>query len=202
MGLARLLTAPRKVATAAAPPAPVETRSLAEFGTQFLNSQGYWGSHQLHGVMGIPAVNRCVTLLGSLFGSAPLLAYREDRTTAKRTRIIPTPLMLDDPAGGLDTYVTVMSNWGTDLLLNGNMIGICVSRDADGWPSAWLPVPACAVGVRYMDTETYGIPVLGGMREYSVGGRTFPQWDILHVKAIHQISELRGLGVLEAAMAA
>lgn len=172
---------------------------ITEFAGLNPGTSFYAGSYR--GAMASPAVNRCVSLLAGLIGSAPLHAYRDAESPegGRASRVTPTPMMLTDPSP-FDTYAVTMSNWAMDLLLDGNAIGVVATRDLDGVPTSFMPVPARMVGVRYMDAAAYGAPVLAGFREYDINGRTYPQWDVLHVKGLHEPGCLRGVGVLEAAL--
>ncbi|QRP47998.1 phage portal protein [Amycolatopsis sp. FDAARGOS 1241] len=145
--------------------------------------------------LGIPGVGRAVALISDLIGGLPWDAYTSHgRDFAEK--ITPRPALLEQPnpeEAGINTF----SAWVADYLLHGNAVGIIVERNALGVPTAALPVPTWAVGVRRVDGWTNSVLPKGAI-EYSIAGKSFSAYDILHVKGLCEPGRLRGVGVLEA----
>lgn len=157
--------------------------------------QDFWGGGftAYRGALGISSVDRATQLLSDLLGSFPWDAYvNRDRGFAEQ--VSPAPILLEKPNPEEDR-VNTFSSWATDLLLNGNAIGLIADRDALGVPTAILPVEAAYVGVRRVNGS--GPPIPSGMIEYCIGSRTFSPYDVLHVKGPCPPGSLRGFGVLE-----
>lgn len=180
----------------AADPAPVEIRStgiqLAPYGALRGNFyEGRWG-----GAMQIPAVYRAATLLSAVVASMPIEGRRGGQL------ITPTPPMLADPAAGIDNSSRVLASWVLDGLFEGNAIGVVAARNADGWPTAILPVPARWVTVRYYNGGAYNLlDNYGSLIEYVIQDHVFARHDIFHVKfGPCEPGALRGVGLLENAI--
>ena len=150
------------------------------------------------GGMQLPAAWRASTLISDLIGQLPWAAYRE-RAGQPAARINPSPPLLADPSPGR-TRMETMSSLALDLLWNGNAVAVVGSRNAEGWPTSLVPVPASLVGVRYLRaSEMYGLD--GTIREpieYQIGNWKGGPSDVLHVRGPCEPGALRGLGVLEA----
>jgi len=153
-----------------------------------------WPSAAYQGGMGIPGAWRAATLLSDLLGSVPWDAYRQP-IGQPETKIEPTPPILDQPAPP-DTRMTTFSSWGLDLIWHGNAVGVIAARNALGWPTAALPIPAQFVGVRRV-TPFIDSPLPVGALEYQIGEMKLGSQDVIHVKGPCQPGAVRGLGVLE-----
>lgn len=154
-----------------------------------------WGHAGFVRALGIPGVARAVSLISDLIGGLPWDAYTtHGRDVAEK--ITPRPLLLEQP-NPEEVRMTSMAAWVADYLLHGNAVGVYTERNALGVPTAIVPVPACRVGVRRVDGQTYSVLPEGAI-EYSIGTRRFSAHDIFHVKGLAEPGELRGLGVLEA----
>lgn len=193
MGLGRLLTRE-------AQPAAEQARAFTEFaiidGVAVDGSGGSGSRYQ--GGMSIPGAWRCATVISDLLGSVPWYAYRE-RGGLPVEQLYPTPLVLQKP-NPQETGMSTRSSWGLDLVWHGNAVGIIAARNAEGWPTAILPVPASMVGVRRVLPGGMSSVLPVGAIEYSVGGYTFDEHEMFHVKGPCQPGDVRGIGVLEAHM--
>lgn len=185
--------------------APMEqNRALGEFTTSFLSSdQGYgyggYSAAYYRQIMAIPAAWRASTLISGLVGQLPWHGYR-DQCDAPAIKIEPCPQLLADPSPPR-TRVEVISSLMLDYLIHGNAIAVIASRNADGWPTSFVPVPAVHVHITYADgAVVYGVdglrlePVI-----YRIGEWYGTAADVIHIKGPCAPGELRGMGVLEAA---
>mgnify|MGYP002737219930 CR=1 FL=1 len=155
---------------------------------------GMMGAPNYRRGMSIPAGWRCATLLSELLGGVPWHVYRESNGRAER--LSPTPPLIERPDPRPNTSrMDTMSSWALDLLWEGNAVGLVAARDAEGWPTAALPIPTRVVGVRRVQDNSL-LPA--GAVEYSIGGRVFSGFDVIHVKGPHEPGAVRGMGVLEA----
>jgi HK97 family phage portal protein len=174
----------------------VQTRAITEFA--IIDGQPVFGDgggpSTYRGGMTIPGAWRASLLLSDLLGSVPWHAYRE--RVGQVERLEPAPPLLEQPAPP-DTRMTTFSSWALDLIWHGSAVGIVAARNAEGWPTAALPVPARMVGVRRVGPGSLsGLPV--GTLEYQVGTQTYGPDDVIHIKGPCEPGALRGLGVLEA----
>ncbi len=194
-GLGRFL--PRPVA---APEAQSHERSLDTFLTQF-QAQGGQSYTGYASAWQIPSAWRATTLLGGLIGGLPVDAYR-NVVGAPAKRIEPTPIILANPVP-MRSNVEVISAWVHDYLFHGNAVGVIASRDsATGWPTSVIPVPASWVSVLPNDgSYSSAFETLSGHVVYRINGQDFSPWEIFHVKGPCAPGALRGVGVLEAALA-
>lgn len=151
------------------------------------------------GVLSIPGVWRAASLLSDLIGGLPWHAYRA-RVGGSPQLLDPTPPLLDRP-NPPDVRVTTFSSWALDLILQGNAIGIYTARNAEGWPTACVPIPCDWVHARRVEAGD-GVPLPVGSIAYRVSppGVT-PSWyssdDVFHAKGMCVPGALRGLGILE-----
>lgn len=152
-----------------------------------------WAAGAYSGGMAIPGAWRSALLLSDLIGSVPWHGYRQ-RAGHPAERIEPTPPMLDQPSPP-DPRVVTMTSWALDLIWHGNAIGIVADRNRDGWPLAFVPVPAQYVQVRRQPYDDPTFPV--GTVVYNIGQRQFGESDVFHVKGPCEPGALRGMGVLE-----
>lgn len=153
-----------------------------------------WSSHRYRGGMSVPAAWRSALIISDLLGSLPWDAYR--RRAGAMECLDPTPALLDQP-NPEEPRVNTFSAWGLDLVWHGNALAIIAARNAEGWPTAVLPVPAEICSARRVGPGAYagGLPV--GAIEYDIGGRAFAPWEVLHIKGPCPPGDLRGMGVLE-----
>lgn len=149
-----------------------------------------WMPGAYAGAMAVPAAYRASTLIAGLIGAMPLHAFRE-RAGKPVERLTPTPALLADPSPP-STRIDVISSWLMDYLFHGNSIGVFASRNAEGFPTSVVPVPADKVGCRW-NHDT-------GRAEYDITGRLYTSDEVFHVRAAHAPGALRGLGILEAAL--
>lgn len=184
--------------TRSAPASAEQTRTITEFAVidgVAVDGSGQYGN-RYRGGMSIPGAWRAANLIADLLGSVPWDAYREygDRPVEKLT---PAPPLLDQPAPP-DTRVTTFSSMALDYLWHGNAIGLYAARNAAGWPTAVVPVPADQVSIRRVPYGDTGNPLPAGSIEYQIGSMRLSSWDVLHVKGPCEPGALRGMGVLEA----
>lgn len=178
---------------------PEQTRAITEFA--IIDGQQVFGSElastAYRGGMTIPGAWRAAVLLSDLLGLVPWHAFRE-RAGKPIERLFPTPLLLEQP-NPPDTRMTTFSSWGLDLIWDGNAIGVIAARNAFGWPTAAIAVPASWVGVRRVDDwRTSPLPV--GTIEYKIGSLSLGADEVIHIKGPCAPGALRGMGVLEAHM--
>lgn len=190
MGLGKLLTTQRRRA------ASEDTRAVTEFaiidGQRVFGDGG--GPSSYRGGMKIPGAWRAAVLLSDLLGGVPWHAFRD--RAGQMAMVQPTPLLLEQP-NPPDTRMTTLSSWALDLIWEGNAVGVIAARNAEGWPTAAIGVPARTVGVRRVGREALSqLPV--GSIEYRIGNLTFGEREIIHIKGPCEPGSLRGLGVLEA----
>lgn len=193
----------RAIPQATAAPAE-QHRSLAEFQAAFLLSSASWGRGPYRGALAIPGAWRAATLLSGLIGELPWHAFEDDPATGIASRLYPTPPILEDPAAGVDTRITFTSGLVLDLLMEGNGVAVVAGRNEAGWPTAFVAVPVCQVGIRYTD-NAYALDALGRITdpvEYRIGDHVFGARDVLHVKGPCPPGSLRGLSVIEVACGA
>lgn len=173
-----------------------ETRVISSlFGipsTSIQDGNAPWLSYQ--GMMQIPGAYRAAMLIADLFAALPWDAYR-DYGGNPTEKLSPRPIVLEQP-NPQETRATAMTSMVLDYLWHGNAIAIIMTRDSNGYPTSYLPVPADWVSVRRVPNETnYWLP--SGEIEYRVGDQVYSQHDILHIKGPCRPSDLRGMGVLE-----
>jgi HK97 family phage portal protein len=191
MGLGRLLQTRSTVYTAT----DTVSGQTATF-TVLDNLAPDWPSWDAYrGAMTIPGAWRAAILLSDLIGQVPWDAWRE-LAGRPEEKVRPRPMLLEQPAPP-DTRMTTFSSWALDLIWHGNAIGIPTARNALGWPTAAIPVPAQAVSVRRV-TPYLDSPLPVGALEYSIGSMTLGSQDILHIKGPCAPGAVRGMGVLEA----
>jgi len=155
-----------------------------------------WASSSTYAGMTIPGAWRASNLIADLLGQIPWDAYRE-YGDAPIEKLSPTPPLLDQPSPP-STRMETISSLALDYLFWGNAVALVASRNAQGWPTAILPVPAQMVAIRRNYNRDYpGLPI--GAVEYSIGGMTgLSSYDVLHIKGPVAPGWLRGTGVLEA----
>jgi HK97 family phage portal protein len=193
MGLGRLLTRSTKYTVS-------DTVSGATAVYTVLDglSPDWATSSAYRGAMTVPGAWRAALLISDFLGQVPWHAYRE-YGDGPMEKLEPTPPLLEQP-NPPDTRMSTFSSAGLDLLWHGNAVGVISARNAQGWPTAVLPVPAVSVDVRrvspYQDSP---LPV--GALEYKVGAmKGLGSEDVIHIKGPCEPGAVRGLGVLEAHM--
>lgn len=149
------------------------------------------------GGMSIPGAWRAANLIADLLGSVPWESYKMPPGKPPELES-PTPLILEQPSPP-ETRMDTFSAAALDLIWNGNAIGVVASRDHDGYPTAFVPVPADWVGVRRKNWSDFS-PFPHGPAVYDIGGTEYDSHDIIHIKGPHRPGDLRGMGVLEAHM--
>jgi HK97 family phage portal protein len=156
---------------------------------------GWWpGNFEYRGALGIPGVERAVSIISDLIGGMPWDAYTQHgRDYAEK--ISPRPTILEEPnpeETGMETFAA----WVMDYLFDGNAIGIIAERNRSGVPTAIMPVPVSRVGIRRVPPDEYS-PLPVGTIEYSIGSKRYSANEIFHVKGKCPPGCLRGWGVLE-----
>ncbi|MGE3414187.1 MAG: phage portal protein [Dehalococcoidia bacterium] len=152
-----------------------------------------WDNAPYRGGMGIPGAWRCALLLSDLLASVP---WHARRTRNGREEIIdPTPPFLEQPHPP-DPRVVTLSSLALDLIWHGNAIALVASRNRDGWPTSYLPIPAEEVQVK-RGAEYDGTTLPVGAIAYRIGSRWYSADDVVHVKGPARPGALRGMGVLE-----
>lgn len=192
MGLGRILTRYQSRAV------EQHTRAITEFAIVdgvAVDGSGESGN-RYRGAMSIPGAWRASVLLSDLLGEVPWHAYRQ--FAGRPVELLdPTPPLLEQPHWP-DTRMTTFSSWGLDLIYHGNALGVIAARNALGWPTAAVPVPAEQVGVRRITKPGMSSVLPVGSIEYAIGAMRLGSQDMIHIKGPCQPSALRGMGVLEA----
>jgi hypothetical protein len=186
VGLGRLLTRQQESA------AEQHRAAGATFETILMDAAAAGGGQVMQpyrGGMRVPGAWRCAVVLSDLLGMVPWNAYREYGGNPVE-QIKPRPWLLEQP-NPPDTRMTSFSSWALDLFWEGNAIGIVAARNATGYPTAAYAVPAAAVGVRRITDQSWSTLPIGTI-EYSVGQKTFPSSDIIHIKGPCEPGALRG----------
>ncbi|MEH1013055.1 phage portal protein [Micromonospora sp. CPCC 206060] len=154
-----------------------------------------WSTSGYRGGMSIPGGWRAAVLISDLLGSVPWHAYRQ--YGGKPLELLePTPPLLEQP-NPPDSRMTTFSSWALDLLWEGNAFGVIAARNAQGWPTAVVPVPASMVGVRRITGPGMSSQIPIGELEYAVGTMRLAAYDVIHIKGPCEPGALRGMGVLE-----
>jgi len=146
------------------------------------------------GGMSIPGAWRAAILLSDLLGEIPWDAYREYAGNPVE-KLYPCPPLLEQP-NPPDAAITTFSSWGLDLIWHGNAVGVIAARNAQGWPTAAIPVPADMVAVRRV-TPYVDSPLPVGELEYAIGSMRMGSQDVIHIKGPCRPGAVRGMGVLE-----
>src|SRR5262245_41167266 len=161
MALGRLLTRSTKYTVT-----DTVTGSTATF-TVIDNLAPDWASSSAYrGAMSIPGCWSAALLVSDFLGQVPYDAYR-DYGGEPELKIEPKPPLLEQPNPPDPRMVTV-SSWGLDYLWHGNAVGVISARNAQGWPTAVLPVAALTVAVSRITPLTPS-PLPVGALAYSVG---------------------------------
>jgi HK97 family phage portal protein len=189
MGLGRLLSRSTQYVATNTVTGATETFTVVD------NLAPDWATDDYRGGMGIPGAWRASVLLSDLLGSVPWHAYRS-RPGRALEMLDPTPLLLEQP-NPPETRMNTFSGWALDLIWEGNAVGLVASRDAQGWPTSAVAVPANMMGVRRV-TEGMNSLLPIGTIEYTLGGRSFDSSEVIHIKGPCAPGMLRGMGVLEA----
>jgi HK97 family phage portal protein len=153
-----------------------------------------WASGSYRGGMSIPAAHRAAVLLSGLLGQAPWDAFRQP-IGQPEVKIDPCPPLLDQ-MNPPETRLTSFRSLALDLIWHGNGIAVIAARNQLGWPTAAIPVPAWAVGVRRV-TKWVDSPLPIGSLEYSIGEDRLGSQDVIHIKGPVEPGGVRGFGVLE-----
>ncbi len=149
-----------------------------------------WGEAGAYrGGMSIPGAWAAALFRADLVAKLPWHLFREraDGTT-ERLRT-PSILLQPDPPA---TRMVTIGALALDLIWHGNGIAQITSRNADGSPSAFTPIPADRV-------EVARLPRTGRV-VYRIDGdpnRQLDYVDVLHIQGPTRPGELRGMGVLE-----
>lgn len=189
MGLGRLLTRSTQYTATNTVTGATSTFTVVD------NTAPDWPSAGYQGAMGIPGAWRAAVLLSDLLGLVPWDAYRQPIGQAE-TKLEPTPPLLEQP-NPPDTRMTSFSSMGLDLIWHGNAIAVVAARNALGWPTAAVLVPAMSVAVRRV-TPFVESPLPVGAIEYKVGAMAgLGSQDVIHIKGPCEPGAVRGMGVLE-----
>lgn len=189
MGLGKLFPAPDK--------RPAESRMAGEHFFSILDGASWEGNtlRSYRGGMSIPGAWKAVLLISNLIAHLPWNAYRQ-RGGNPTQLISPTPSLLDQPAPP-ELRIDTFTSWAMDLIWHGNAVGVIATRDQNGYPTAVLPVPAEQVFVRRANFSDLS-PIPFGPILYEIGGDTFTEYEVIHIRGPHRPGATRGFGVLEA----
>lgn len=154
-------------------------------------------SSAYRGGMSVPGAWRAALLLAGLLAQVPWDGYRKFIGEPEEL-IEPRPALLEQPNPPRTRFTTLNSAM-LDYLWHGNALWVIAAKNAGGWPTAVVPVPAQLVGVRQV-TPYVDSPLPVGSLEYKIGRLTLGPNDVIHVMGPCEPGGLRGLGVLEAHM--
>lgn len=190
MGLGRLFARSTVYTATDTVSGAVQTFTIIDnLGPDFVNTGTY------RNAMTIPGAWRASVLLSDLLGQVPWNAYRQPSVGAEQL-ITPRPPLLEQPNPPY-TRMTTFSSWGLDLIYHGNALGVIAARNALGWPTAVIAVPATNVGVRRV-TPFQDSPLPVGALEYKIGSMSLGSQDVIHIMGPCEPGAVRGMGVLEA----
>lgn len=193
MGLGRLLTRSTVYTATETVTGATATYTIVDgLSPDFVSPGSY------RGAMTVPGAWRASLLLSGLLGMLPWNAYRQP-VGKPEERIDPTPPLLEQPAPP-DTRMTTFRSLALDLIYHGNGIGLVAARNAQGWPTAMVPVPAVSVSNRRVPVDDPVSYLPPGSIEYQVGTLRLAAQDVIHIKGPCEPGALRGMGVLEAHM--
>jgi HK97 family phage portal protein len=157
-----------------------------------IDGQASYPTHIYRGALGLPGVWRAAMLIANQIGSLPWQAFQVIGDGDPK-QIYSS--LLDQPSPP-ETRMNTLSSMALDLLFHGNAIAVIATRDAQGYPTSIIPVPAEQVGVRRVDDDFSGLA--RGEIEYTIGTQKFGTNDVVHIKGPCEPGALRGFGVLEA----
>ena len=176
------------------------------------------GQGPYRGALQIAAAWRASMLLADLLGRLPWDEYKAgpdapDDPEAPPVKL-PVPTVLDRPSPP-DTRMVTFASWGLDALFHGNAVGIYADRDRSGYPTAITPVEADRVWIKRVEraddipfplgSPAYWVgdePLPSGVGAPNMAGRWYSPDQVFHVKGPCRPGALRGMGVLEAGLAA
>lgn len=129
----------------------------------------------------IPSVSRATQIYSGTIRQCALDAFR-GVVPLERPRILDRP----DPNRARSWFVGVQIE---DYLWHGNALCLVAARNAEGWPSAVVWLPAAWTSM----VETPGEPL-----RYWVGGSEVPSRDVIHVRrSANRWNPGKGVGVIE-----
>lgn len=129
----------------------------------------------------IPGVSRATYLYTTLIKQCPLDAWRGIDP-------LPRPRLLDrpDPTAARSWFVQLQVE---DYLWHGNALSMTTGRNAEGWPTQVMWIPAGRTTMTWLPGE---------LPRYWYGGRELPSADITHVRrSADRWFPVRGVGVIE-----
>lgn len=129
-----------------------------------------------------------VRLLSDMVAGLPLNQYRKD---GDRTVKMESGQLLSHPASYGTIYDWVFQGTAS-MLCHGNAIGLIVSRDGYGFPTAVEWLPADQVEEQPDETQPWNV----GRSQLIFGGMTLPKDQIFHVRAFTLPGRLLGLSPL------
>jgi HK97 family phage portal protein len=189
MGLARLLNRSTQYVATDTVTGEAQTFTIVD------NIAPDWSTSGYRGGMSIPGAWRAAVLISDLLGGVPWHAYRSYGGQPV-AMLDPTPMLLEQP-NPPDTRMTTFSSWALDLIWDGNAVGVVAARNAQGWPTAAIPVPASMVGVRRITDRGMSSQIPIGALEYGIGTLRLGSQDVIHIKGPCEPGAVRGMGVLE-----
>ena len=155
-----------------------------------------WASSDAYrGGMTIPGAWRAATMIADMLGGMPWDAYRKHGGSTLQI-LDPCPPLLEQP-NPPDTQFSSFSSMALDKVWHGNAVAVIAARNAQGWPTAAIPVSAFQVAVRRV-TPFIDSPLPVGDLEYAIGSLRLGSADVIHIKGPCAPGAVRGMGVLEA----
>lgn len=146
--------------------------------------------------MALGAFYACVTLLADTIASLSIKAYRQD--SSARVLVNPQPRLLVDSPYPETTWFSWLWMFMESLAVTGNGFGYVTARGEDDRPTAIMPVHPDALQIELpMGQEPqWPDPI------YRIGGRRFPNNDIVHIRRYPIAGCVLGMSPIEKAASA
>lgn len=133
-----------------------------------------------YSALSIPGVYRGVNLIANAIGGLPLQDYRNGVR-------IETPPILSRP-NPPETRIETLSAAISCCIIHGNYFALLGEPSSTGYPDTFFPISPDRVQMK----------VEAGRKIYLVGGQTFDQSEVFHVKGFSMPGDYFGVGLLQA----
>jgi HK97 family phage portal protein len=154
-----------------------------------------WRLASISDAMGVPAIQRCVTLISNTMGSLAIETFREGVRMPQTNRLLARP----------DPYRTPQAFYrdlGYLLASRGEYVLCIMSRDTDGFVSALVIVPPAELTVEDNPRNRLRPIYKWGNIESTRFSPATPEGRFVHVTYLQEPGELRGKGPLQIGKAA
>jgi len=177
-------------------PAPTMAQQLAALRSK----PRPWRAPSITEALGVPAIQRAVTLISNTTGSLSIGTYRKDVELPDTPTVITRP----DPYATPDEFYRDLAYY---LATRGEYVLWIAGRSSAGQPTALVVVPAPELNVehnarnRLFPIYTWG-PRDGNLQRGTRFGPANPAGEFIHVTYLREPGALRGIGPLQMAGAA